>query len=852
MRYRGRSLDSIAFPIGGIGTGTVSLGGRGDLRDWEVFNRPGKGTNLPSTFFAIRASRGEDEPIARVLERRLVPPFGAVQGLDPGRAAGLPRLDDATFRGAYPFASIQFRDARLPLSVRLEAFNPMVPHDAEDSSLPVAIFLWHLTNDSDRPADATVALSIANTVGYDGVGPLSGPAEASLWPSGPSFGGNVNRWRRADGVSGLEFTQEGGDPAGPGAGSMSMATDWPATSFLEHWPRDGWFEALAGFWERFRDGGVLPSESTASPSPAGRSDVATLALHAHIPPAEAVTLPIVVAWHFPNLVDYWDDAVPLAARRLGNHYTGRHADAWSAAQDVLTRLDALHRETRLFADALFSSTFPSFVLDALSSQMSTMRTATFIRIPDGSLYAFEGCDDTAGSCPLNCTHVFNYEQTLAHLYPGLERTMRETDYAINTNADGKLAFRTRLPADPDDLIDYFAAADGQLGALIRLYREWQLSGDTEWLRGLWPAAKRSLEWAWRSGSWDPDRDGVIDGEQHTTYDVEFYGPNPLVQSLYLGALRAASRMAEAVGDTDLARECSAAAESGSESTDSLLWNGEYYEQSVRVVEESIDRRQRKDWHTDPLLAGEPEPRHQYGKGCLSDQLLGQWLCHVVGLGYVLPRDHIRTALQAIVAHNWKLDLSEHESCQRTYALGDEPGLLLCTWPRGGRPQYPFPYADEVWTGVEYQVAAHLIYEGCVDEGLRIVEATRSRHDGAKRNPWDEPECGHHYVRALSSWSLLLALSGFEYSAVEGRLRFAPKVSQTNFRSLFTTGSAWGTYAQRVEAHGRQLHTVRVLGGSLTVTCLEVPDVRRPGSFHREELNGGTVGRGEQVRVRLEP
>jgi hypothetical protein len=207
-------------------------------------------------------------------------------------------------------------------------------------------------------------------------------------------------------------------------------------------------------------------------------------------------------------------------------------------------------------------------------------------------------------------------------------------------------------------------------------------------------------------------------------------------------------------------------------------------------------------------------------------LLGQWFCHVAGLGYVLPEEHVRQALRAVVRHNFKDHLDNHESCQRTYALNDEAGLLLCSWPRGGRPAYPFPYADEVWTGIEYQVAAHCLYEGLLEEGLAIVKAVRDRHDGLRRNPWDEFECGHHYARAMASWSVLLALSGYQYNALQGRLRFAPKVNAEDFRCLFTTGTAWGVYHQRRDGDS-WTYTLEVREGAVSLRALEVAAV--PGA-----------------------
>jgi non-lysosomal glucosylceramidase len=266
--------------------------------------------------------------------------------------------------------------------------------------------------------------------------------------------------------------------------------------------------------------------------------------------------------------------------------------------------------------------------------------------------------------------------------------------------------------------------------------------------------------------------------------------------LYLGALRAAEEIARHLGEVDLATEYRRVYESGRDRTERELWNGHYYIQVTHLP--TADEQLANDhltWHTSGVRPGEPEPRYQYGPGCLSDQLLGQWLAEVVGLGHLVAPERVRSTVSAIFENNFKTNLANHESCQRTYALNDEAGLLLCSWPNGGRPRYPFPYADEVWTGVEYQVAAHLIYEGLVDEGLKIVAGTRSRHDGARRNPWNEFECGHHYARALASWSVLLALSGYHYSAPEGRLTFAPRINALDFRCFFSAGDGWGSFRQ---------------------------------------------------------
>jgi non-lysosomal glucosylceramidase len=311
----------------------------------------------------------------------------------------------------------------------------------------------------------------------------------------------------------------------------------------------------------------------------------------------------------------------------------------------------------------------------------------------------------------------------------------------------------------------------------------------------------------------------MEGEQHNTYDIEFYGPNTMVGTLYLGALKAAAIMARHLGEDDRAAEYERVFAHGRDRLDAELWNGEFYIQTV-VRPTAPPATRRPSWHRSALVPGEDMPRYQYGPGCLSDQLLGQWFAHVVGVGYLLPEEHVRQAVAAVFRHNWRANLFAHHSCQRTFALNDESCLLCCSWPNGGRPRYPFPYADECFTGIEYQVAAHLIYEGFVDEGLTIVAGVRSRHDGVRRNPWDEFECGHHYARAMSSWSLLLALSGYHYSAPARHLSFAPRVDAEDFRCFFSTGSAWGSYAHRRSAGEQESH-LGVFGGQVVLRRFDV-------------------------------
>jgi uncharacterized protein (DUF608 family) len=358
-------------------------------------------------------------------------------------------------------------------------------------------------------------------------------------------------------------------------------------------------------------------------------------------------------------------------------------------------------------------------------------------------------------------------------------------------SDDSMAFRSMVPLDIKQW-DFRPAADGQMGCILKLYREWQMSGDDAFLKKMWPNAKRALEFAWKF--WDADGDGVMEGEQHNTYDIEFFGPNPMMTTLYLGALKAGELMAQAVGDNAAASTYREVREKGSKNIEQL-WNGEYYFQKTTPVADikPMPPYDDKDWKNRVVRDG--QLKYQFGAGCLSDQLLGQWFADVLGLELGLNREHVTTALQSIYRHNFKHDFWTHPNPQRIYAINDEKGLVLCSWPKGGRPALPFVYSDEVWTGIEYQVASHLIYNGLIDEGLTIVKGISERYDGVRRNPWNQIEWGNHYSRALASYSVLLALSGFRYSAVTKTVMFQPRKDVAKFSSFFAAGTGWGLYSQ---------------------------------------------------------
>lgn len=818
--YDQEHLPRIALPLGGIGTGTVSLGGRGDLRDWEVCNGPAKGFNLvdpsrPGAFFTMWCRNHRGQTVTRALEGAIPEHLYESAMGTPVANHSLPRFRDCSFATAYPFGQVMLSDPDVPLAVRIEAFNPLVPADAEISGLPLAVLHYVLVNRSSRPVEAAVCGSVPNFIGADG---STRDDYAALARD------NRNVFRKTRLVKGIFMNSAGLAPDSPQWGTLALATT--ASFGVSHrtaWKPARWGDSLLDFWDEFsRDGHLTnrPQGDTQNPH-------ASLAVRLTVPPRSESSVTFLLAWHFPNRLS-WNK--PLAAGSacgktdedlkpdmVGNYYTTHYSDAWNVIVRTAGKLPHYEQKTLAFVRAFCDSDLPDAVKEAALFNVSTLRTQTTFRLPSGHLAAWEGCNDRSGSCAGSCSHVWNYENTTSSLFGALSRSMREVQFLHACDDDGVMTFRVSLPLGRKPQWPW-AAADGQMGCLMHLYRDWQLSGDDVFLRRLWPRARKAMEFCWVPGGWDADQDGVMEGAQHNTMDVEYHGPNPQMTGWYLGALRAMEEMARHLGEAEFADKCRTLFERGSAWMDRHLFNGEFYEHHIipPKAPELIAPGLVVHAETKNLT----EPDFQLGAGCLVDQLVGQYMSHVCGLGYLHNPRKVRKALKAVVKYNFRPSLRAHFNHLRTFAFNDEAGLLMGTYPKGRRPKSPFPYCNEVMTGFEYTAATGLLYEGEIADALRCIEAVRARYDGKKRNPFDEAECGHHYARAMSAWAAVLALTGFHYSAVTGTMTFAlPQERQTQW--FFSTGEAWGTVRIIQSGNGDAKVTLCVMHGIIKLRSFSI-------------------------------
>lgn len=808
-------LLQVALPLGGIGTGTVSLGGRGELRDWELMNVPAKkfstvmtGNNAP--FFAIYAKPREGKATTTLLAGPLYTHEYLHYEGRPVNHHGLPRFANASFDAAYPLGQVHLWDEQLPVKVTVKGFNPLVPGDADASGLPIAVLAYEVTNPTHQSVEVAVCGSLRNFIGVDG-SKFHFNWKGDMVPYGEKK--NKNEFRNSSGLSGIYLFSEGVDKNDPAWGTMALTTQAEqGVSYRTSSVPDVWSNAILDFWDDFsEDGRLTPKKQQADQNP-----MASLAVRKTIAPGETKVFTFFLTWSFPNR-KAWADTI------VGNYYSRKYPDAWKAAEMIVPRIPALEKKTLSFVEALMGSSYPEVIKEAALFNLATLRSQTVFRLPDGHLMGWEGVMDRAGSCQGSCTHVWNYEVATPFLFGELAKTMRDVEFNYATKDNGLMNFRAALPL-VKAANGNAAAADGQMGCILKIYREWQLSGDNDFLRNNWQQVKKVLSYAWVEKGWDGNRDGVMEGRQHNTMDVDYFGPNPQMGFWYMGALKAAEKMALYMKDKAFARTCERLFTAGSQWMDQHLFNGEYYEHKI----------------TDPktfayLELEDPKtqvPAFQLGKGCLVDQLVGQYMAHICGLGYLGDKEHIQTTLRSIMKYNYVSDFSRHFNNMRSYVMGDEAGLLMASWPKG-RLKVPFPYFAEVMTGFEYCAAAHMIYEGQQDNALTCIRAIRDRHDGAKRNPFSEPECGHHYARSMASWATIPAWSRFCYSGVTGEM----SVTAVPGTYFWSNGYAWGTC--RV---GQEQAELKVLHGELNLKRFGLSDGRS------KNLKKVSLGEGESYTV----
>jgi len=785
--YKADNINRIAFPMGGLGAGMICLEGTGRLSQIsvrhkaEVFNEP-----FTMATIAVKGVKNG----AKILEGpvqsyKIYGNPGTGNGA-AGQPYGFPHFSESVFQARFPFATVKLKDTDIPMDVEISGWSPFTPGDADNSSLPVAGLEYTFRNTSGSSIEAVFSFHSENFMR------INSPDN-----------GNGQSVRKIK--NGFVLSQKCTPQKPYYKGDFAIYTNEDAVVDYR-WFRGGWFDGRSKMWKDV-ELLTLPADTATTGSTS-----ASLYVPFQLKPGETKTVHLMMAWYVPHSnirvgALKGTTASPVCNAESGccspeynsqfyePWYSGKFKDVYEISDFWKRNYSELKEKSNLFSHTFFSSNLPDEVLEAVSANLSILKSPTVFRQKDGRLWGYEGCGDSQGGCCSgSCTHVWNYAQAISHLFPKLERTLRETEFTVSQDTSGHQNFRSALPIQVTDHA-WHAAADGQLGGIMKVYREWIISGNTEWMKQLWPQVKKSYTYC--SNLWDPKQKGILEEPHHNTYDIEFWGPDAMCTGIYLGATQAMIIMGRAMGESTSGYEALLA--KGRKYMETELYNGKYFYQ--KVIWEGLEtpspiENKTVAWNINyspealELLKKEG-PKYQYGKGCLSDGVIGSWISNVCGLPGFLDDKMVHNHLNSVYAYNFKTDLSDHVNPQRpSYACGKEGGLLLCTWPEGGEPSLPFVYSNEVWTGIEYQVAVHLMMNGEVDKGLAIVREARKRYDGRIRNPFDEYECGHWYARALSSYSLLQGLTGLFYDALHKTLYIDSKIGN-DFKCFISTESGYG-------------------------------------------------------------
>lgn len=802
MIYKGNKLKEIIFPLGGIGTGSIGLAGNGAIVDWEIYNRPNKGSINGYTHFAVKAEYPNGKSVTKVLQgdhiKDLVGQYSKVQfdgyGYGPakGTMSGYPHFKNIVFDGKFPIATITFTDEYFPAKVILKAFNPFIPLDAFNSSIPAALFEIEIKS-LEEGIKYTVMFSTCNP-----------------YPQGKNSKVESSKY------TAIKLARDDVDATNKDYGELSIAVDDKDGIYQQYWYRGvPWCQDnITTYWRELTDGTM---ENRVYEGYGVWGDMASIGSCKTISKNTKDTFRFVLSWNIPNNYNYWQPAKDENGEDITwkNYYATQFEDSTASGFYCLDKWNTLYKKTASFCNSLHSSTLDKSVIEAATSTLSVLKSPTVLRLQDGTFYGWEGVHENSGSCQGTCTHVWSYAYALCFLFPELERSLRDTEFNYDTDEFGKMFFRSYIPFGKGVVAEN-PCVDGQMATVIKIYRDWKITGNTEWLRDNWDNVRKILEYAWSTNNpseWDRDKDGVLEGKQHHTLDMELFGPSSWLQSMYLAALKAASIMARHLGYEDKAKEYEEVFESGYKWTKENLFNGEYFFQKVDVNSNYYTEHFNCDvyWNSE-----KKQLKYQIAEGSIIDQMLGQWHSNVCGLGDIFDKEQRKTALMSMMKNNFKPSLREFTNAWRLFALNDEAGTIMCDYPEGKyKPIISIPYTEECMTGFEYSFAGLLISEGYIEDGLKVVKAIRDRYDGEKRNPWNEIECGSNYARAMASFALLPIFSGFEFDLPNKTIGFSPIVDG-DFKCFFGLGTAWGDLIRKGNTY-----KIAVKAGSLDLSQITI-------------------------------
>ncbi len=764
LNARGEDLKYIGMPINGIGTGQIYLGGDGKLWCWNLDGEPDEPWKDMGSGHKYMKPITPHSPINQG--------FALQVGSENDKRVF--RLDSTGFKNVlftnkYPMGDVTYQDDNCPVKVKLEAYTPFVPLNRDASSYPVIVMRYTIENTSEEAQDIAIAGWIENFSNH-------------RTRKENSNGIRLSQYQEFNDLSVVECWAEpfqDNKTTNTKTVPFNLANDFGAVALgLLGSDKPDFVDTMRsqqGDIDLFDAKKLNKKAKKVQKRSFSEKAYASLGKRVQLQPGKQKTIAFTLSWRFPNARHVTGYGQTEWTRDI-NYYATQWPNSRESANVVAKQEEELRENTKKWVDTWYDSTLPYWFLERTFIPVDCMQTQLAGRM--GMQNARYSLDEGVTCCEGNCTHVWHYAQGLARLFPVIERECREqVDFDLSFKKDtGAMNFRCSTKA-------FKEAPDGQCGTILRVLRESQMTTDYSFLESIWERTKLSMDYV--ITTWDKDEDGVMTGAQHNTLDGNWFGKVHWLTNMYHAALKASAVMAKQMKEPKVAERYENLVALGAKSMVDLMWKEEFG-YFIHI----------------PEL--EPEKTRGSTTGCHIDQVLGEFWLYNLGLDPILPRDKVRKALDSLWKYNFSPNIGDFRKNNpkgRWYAAEGDAGLVMCTWPFGKENAQKtnfHKYYNECMSGFEWQVSAHMIWEGMLEKGLAIGKAISDRYQPKHRNPYNEVECGDHYARALASYSAFMAICGYKYNGPEGKLAFGPRMQKENFKAAFTTAEGWGQFIQKVE------------------------------------------------------
>ena len=775
---------SSGIALGGIGAGSVELLPDGEFHFWQIANPPrltrvcfedkvddGEGSTGALSFY-VREKKAGKAPVVRKLGMKT-----DADDFSYRMFAWNKPVERIDFDGRFPMCELDYTDSALSCKLSLRAASPFVPFNSDISSAPG----FYMAFTAENPTDDEIEISLLGTLVPDFANKEEGnvnslytesdrasihiePASKSDTPccgdvcfsvSGDGYKsyitGDYYRFLKefiADSRLGITqasvlfgFRENGslpdtdiGTKPEPLPEDLNSLTDAELDELCENFKR---YPYVASILNRIlyckpdfpssREDKIFFLDNCYNRNKRRGEDFGGCALCSKVTlkPGEKKNIRFILSWYFPNLT-------AKDGEMLGHYYENLYENSLEVNNFLEKGYNSIFKSVTAFADLLYSTDLPAIYPDAWSSNLSPLIKCSVYH-KNGNFGLWEGL----GYCGLHTTDItYHASFSLISLFPDLQKKQMKMG-AEYQREDG----RTHHSFKPDMKCsdNGYDRVDLNMQFVLMVLRDYLFTGDRDYLISLWENVKKAMD---STGLLDTDEDGLPDyGTKRNTYDAwNFSGTPVYIDVLWLAALKAATVIADRVGDKSRFDQWNDILLNGKKALEEKLWNGEYY------------NLWRNNDTTDESL--------------MTDQLDGEWFLRMLGLEGNLPDERVRSVIEFIFRNNFD----------------NEQGLVNATVPENRHTSidtYNNCQTIAVWTGIGYAFSALALAVGEAEISDAVVA---SIHSNQLRfgHFWDHWECGHHYTRPMSSWSTLLAASGLKIDYENKRLCFNPMYRNVTF------------------------------------------------------------------------